>query len=60
MEKHQDAVETTFTRSHLWKPILGDVAAAAISATLITPVITVIDQCVLLIKISQMPTLTHI
>ncbi|GKU05541.1 hypothetical protein FLAG1_07936 [Fusarium langsethiae] len=44
MEKHQDAVETTFTRSHLWKPILGDVAAAAISATLITPVITVIDQ----------------
>ncbi|KAM0298303.1 hypothetical protein HYE67_001350 [Fusarium culmorum] len=44
MEKHQDVVETTFSRNHLWKPILGDVAAAAISATLITPVITVIDQ----------------
>ncbi|KAI1039368.1 hypothetical protein LB505_008578 [Fusarium chuoi] len=44
MEKHQDVAETTFSRSHLWKPIVGDIAAAAISATLITPVITVIDQ----------------
>ncbi|KAF4997453.1 hypothetical protein FGRMN_3817 [Fusarium graminum] len=44
MEKHQNVAETTFTRSHLWKPIVGDVAAAAISATLITPVIAVIDQ----------------
>lgn len=44
MEKHQDVTETRFSRSHLWKPIVGDIAAAAISATLITPVITVIDQ----------------
>ncbi|RGP73196.1 hypothetical protein FLONG3_6512 [Fusarium longipes] len=44
MEKHQNVVETTFSRNNLWKPILGDVTAAAISATLITPVITVIDQ----------------
>lgn len=51
MEKHQDVVQTTFTRSHLWKPILGDLAAAAISATLITPVITVIDQYVLFVQV---------
>ncbi|KAF5545475.1 hypothetical protein FNAPI_9151 [Fusarium napiforme] len=44
MEKHQDVAETIFSRSHLWKPIVGDIAAAGISATLITPVITVIDQ----------------
>ncbi|CAG7563487.1 unnamed protein product [Fusarium equiseti] len=43
-EKHEDVVQNAFSRSHLWKPVLGDLAAAAISATLITPVITVIDQ----------------
>jgi hypothetical protein len=46
MEKHQHVTETTFNRYHLWKPIIGDVAAAALSATLITPVIAVIDQYV--------------
>ncbi|KAF4971452.1 hypothetical protein FSARC_1680 [Fusarium sarcochroum] len=44
MEKHQDVAETTFNRSNLWKPLAGDVAAAAISATLITPIITIIDR----------------
>lgn len=46
MEKHQHVTETTFSRNHLWKPVIGDVAAAALSATLITPVIAVIDQYV--------------
>ncbi|WZH45548.1 uncharacterized protein QYS62_006609 [Fusarium acuminatum] len=44
MEKHQHVTETTFSRHQLWKPVIGDVAAAALSATLITPVIAVIDQ----------------
>jgi uncharacterized protein (UPF0218 family) len=46
MEKHQHVTETTFSRHQLWKPVIGDVAAAALSATLITPVIAVIDQYV--------------
>lgn len=46
MEKHQHVPETTFSRHQLWKPVIGDVAAAALSATLITPVIAVIDQYV--------------
>ncbi|KAF5022450.1 hypothetical protein F66182_5486 [Fusarium sp. NRRL 66182] len=44
MEKQETLGGNTLYRSHLWKPLFGDVAAAAISATLITPVITIIDR----------------
>ncbi|KAJ3506821.1 hypothetical protein NM208_g16032 [Fusarium decemcellulare] len=42
--QQQEIAENTSSRGYLWKPLVGDVTAAAISATLVAPAITVIDR----------------
>ncbi|RSL83500.1 hypothetical protein CEP51_004452 [Fusarium floridanum] len=44
MQQQEDVSDNGYNRSYLWRPLAGDVAAAAISATLVTPAITIIDR----------------
>lgn len=58
---HREPSSFIFTRStRIWELLAGDVAAAAVSATLVAPTVTIIDRSVsiLLYRGHRQPRLT--